>query len=187
VNFLYDRFFATRALLGTPESCKGLVSDLAGIGVARSPACSTSVPEPTRCWRCCRTWLGWRRASLPGCARNRARGRAGRRGRQRRRAVPGELAAAVAVTAHRCRRVMAGVARRGWSRTRAGVAPRGGRAALLEQPGELVRSRYRRGSATSRTAATWTRPTRWMTWDSVGWCDWCSSSPRTTIRCGCGW
>ncbi|MCI0671155.1 MAG: LLM class flavin-dependent oxidoreductase, partial [Myxococcaceae bacterium] len=33
VGFLYERFFSTRALLGTPESCRGLVSRLEGIGV----------------------------------------------------------------------------------------------------------------------------------------------------------
>jgi phthiocerol/phenolphthiocerol synthesis type-I polyketide synthase D len=33
VNFLYERFFSTRALLGTPESCRGLLEQLASIGV----------------------------------------------------------------------------------------------------------------------------------------------------------
>ena len=33
VAFLFERFFATRALMGTPESCKALVEQLAAIGV----------------------------------------------------------------------------------------------------------------------------------------------------------
>ncbi|HVB39095.1 MAG TPA: MupA/Atu3671 family FMN-dependent luciferase-like monooxygenase, partial [Vicinamibacterales bacterium] len=38
VQFLFDRFFSTRALLGTPESCAPLVRDLARIGVSEIAA-----------------------------------------------------------------------------------------------------------------------------------------------------
>lgn len=33
IGFVFDRFFGSRALMGTPESCQKLVHDLAGIGV----------------------------------------------------------------------------------------------------------------------------------------------------------
>lgn len=46
VGFLYDRFFATRALLGTPESCLPLVRQLADAGV-NEIACLVDFGPPT--------------------------------------------------------------------------------------------------------------------------------------------
>ncbi|MDE3155804.1 MAG: LLM class flavin-dependent oxidoreductase [Acidobacteriota bacterium] len=46
VGFLYDRFFATRALLGTPESCVDLVHALHGAGVDEL-ACLIDFGPPT--------------------------------------------------------------------------------------------------------------------------------------------
>jgi natural product biosynthesis luciferase-like monooxygenase protein len=46
VSFIYDRFFATRALLGTPESCAPLVTALAEAGVDEI-ACLVDFGPPT--------------------------------------------------------------------------------------------------------------------------------------------